>query len=161
MVHDYHMLKQDTEFTKQFLLGIDNVLNWFEERLDDTGLLSKLTYPNYMDAAPGFGPAGSPPGAEEGKSAQITLLFSYSLDHAAILADYHEKSDRARHYRELSMKLKSAVYNTCYDKDKKLFAETPEKVAWTQHTNILAVLADVIPKSEQQALIKRIMNNEN
>jgi len=161
MVHDYYMLKQNPGFTKQFLLGIDNVLNWFEERVDSkTGLLGKLTYPNYMDAAPGFGPAGSPPSAEEGQSAQITLLYAYSLDHAAILADYHEKSNRANHYRGLSAKLKSAVYQTCYDGDKKLFAETPEKVALTQHTNILAVLTDVIPESEQKALIKRIMHND-
>ncbi|MFC2125731.1 alpha-L-rhamnosidase C-terminal domain-containing protein [Bacteroidota bacterium] len=161
MVYDYYMLKQDPEFTRQFLLGIDNVLYWFEQRLDDTGLLGKLTFPNYMDAAPGFGPAGSPPSAEEGQSAQITLLFAYALDHAAILADYHKKSDRAKQYRELSVKLKKTVHETCYDRDKKLFAETPKKSAWTQHTNILAVLADVIPEEEQKELIERIMNNDS
>ena len=160
MIYDYYMLRPNAEFTGQFLMGIDNVLTWFESKLDDNGILGKLQFPNYMDAAPGFGPAGSPPTAQKGQSAQITMLYAYALDHAAILFDFHKKQYLAQKYRELSDSLKSKLYELCYDKEKELFAETPEKKAWTQHTNILAVLADAIPENEQRDMVLRILGNK-
>lgn len=159
MVHDYYMLRPDDGFTGQFMFGIDNVIHWFREKLDHTGLLGKLEWANYMDAAPGFGPAGSPPNAENGHSAQITLLFAYALDHAAELADHHKMELRAMEYRSLAASLKKKVYNLCYDPEKKLFSETPEKKAWTQHTNILAVLTDAIPANEQKDMVQRILDD--
>lgn len=160
MIHDYYMLRPYPEFTEQFLMGMENVLAWFESKLDDNGNLGELPWPNYMDAAPGFGPAGSPPSAEDGQSAQITMLFAYALDHAATLFDHHGKHEQSKKYLELSASLKSNLYKLCYDKDKKLFAETPAKKAWTQHTNILAVLADVIPEKEQKDIVLRILDND-
>jgi hypothetical protein len=160
IIHDYLMYRPDIEFTGQFLLGIDNVLNWFDNRIANTGILGKLQWPNYMDAAPGFGPAGSPPNAEKGQSAQISLLYAYALDYAAKIYDIHGKYNRARDYRVRSRVIKENVYSLCYDPVRKLFAETPEKDAWTQHTNILAVLADAIPQNEQKELILRILDND-
>jgi alpha-L-rhamnosidase len=161
MIHDYYMLRPDFEFTGQFLPGIKNVLGWYELKLADNGILGKLPWPNYMDAAPGFQPAGSPPTAEEGQSAQITMLYAYALDHAAELFDAHEKYEQGKKYRERSASLKSKLYDLCYDEEKKLFAETPAKKAWTQHTNILAVLADAIPQSDQREMMLRILNDGN
>ena len=50
MVHDYWTLREDPDFIKSFLPGIDNVLNWFIQRIDsDTGLLGKVAYWNFVD----------------------------------------------------------------------------------------------------------------
>ena len=160
MIHDYYMLRPNPEYTEQFLMGMENVLSWFESKLDENGILGELPWPNYMDAAPGFGPAGSPPGAENGQSAQITMLFAYALDHAAVLFDFHGEKEQSKRYRSLSDSLKLKLRKLCFDEDKQLFAETPAKTDWTQHTNILAVLADAIPEGEQQDMVLRILNNE-
>jgi hypothetical protein len=159
MIHDYIMYRPDLEFTKQFLIGIDNVLNWFDQRVLDNGILGKLQWPNYMDAAPGFGPAGSPPTAEKGQSAQISLLYAFGLEYAAEIYKIHGEEEQAQDYRNRSKSIKHLVYKLCYDTSRGLFAETPEKIAWTQHTNILAVLTDAIPANEQKEMVLKILND--
>jgi len=160
MIHDHYILRSDSAFTAQFLMGISNVLQWFEQRTDDSGILGKLTWPNYMDAAPGFRPAGAPPGTIEGQSAQITLLYAYALDHAAELYAYHGNQERAAYYEDQSKELKQAVIEKCYDKSKKLFYEKPDKKILTQHTNVLAILTDAIPASEQTELLDKVLKDE-
>ncbi len=160
MIHDHYMLRADSAYTARFLMGISNVLLWFEQRIDTSGLLGKLTWPNYMDAAPGFRPAGAPPGTIDGQSAQITLLFAYALDHAAELFTHHGKQGQATYYQDLSMKLKQAAFEKCYDESKKLFYETPDKQTLTQHTNVLAILTDVIPVNEQAELMHKILEDK-
>jgi hypothetical protein len=160
MIHDHYMLRADPDFTASFLMGISNVLQWFELRLDKSGLLGKLTWPNYMDAAPGFRPAGSPPGTIDGQSAQITLLFAYALDHAAELFTHHGKQVQASYYLDLSKDLKQAVVENCYDEAKELFYETPDRQTLTQHTNVLAILTDAVPEDEQAELMHKILEDK-
>jgi hypothetical protein len=159
MVHDHYMLRADSAFTAGFQMGIRTVLQWFEERIDASGLLGRLTWPNYMDAAPGFGPAGAPPGTINGQSAQISLLYAYALDHAAELFTYFGNPVKASSYQDLSRRLKQAVYDKCYDHTQKLFYETPDRQALTQHTNVLAILSDAIPEPEQAGMMKRILED--
>ena len=159
MVHDHYMLRADSAFTAGFQMGIGTVLQWFEERIDESGLLGRLTWPNYMDAAPGFGPAGAPPGTIDGQSAQISLLYAYALDHAAELFTYYGKQKKATAYQDLSDKLKKAAYDKCYDHRRKLFYETPERQILTQHTNVLAILTDAIPVSQQGDMMTRILED--
>jgi hypothetical protein len=113
-----------------------------------------------MDAAPGFGPAGAPPGTIDGQSAQITLLFAYALDHAAELYAFHGKVGQATHCQDLSAELKQAVLDKCYDESKDLFYETPDKQTLTQHTNVLAILTDAIPVNEQAEMMQKILENK-
>jgi hypothetical protein len=160
MVHDYHQHRQDTAFTKQFLPGIRSVLEWFENRRDKaTGLLGYLPWVNYMDAAPGF-KAGAPPGTQDGQSALNTLLYAYALDRAADLASFHGLKEQAAAYTSVSKKVKEAVYKHCYHQERKMFAETPAKQAWTQHTNIMAVLTNAIPQAAQQDLLKLVLEDK-
>jgi len=43
MINDYWTLRNDPEFIKSFLPGIENVLGWFTRRIDkETGLLGKV-----------------------------------------------------------------------------------------------------------------------
>jgi len=161
MVHDFHRHRPDSAFTRQFLPGIRNVLEWFDRRTDPaTGLLGYLPWVNYMDAAPGF-QAGAPPGTQQGQSALNTLLYAYALDRAAELAGFHGQPERAGMYRRWSAAAKEAVRKRCYSPARGLFAETPAQEAWTQHTNILAVLTDAVPAAEQPALLERVLSDKS
>jgi hypothetical protein len=161
MVHDYHQHRSDSTFTRQFLPGIRSVLDWFENRIDPvTGLLGYLPWVNYMDAAPGF-KAGAPPGTLDGQSALNTLLYAYALDRASELAAFHGQGEQAATYTKVAKRVKEAVYTQCYSPSRKLFAETPDKQVWTQHTNIMAALTDAIPVTEQQALLKQVLEDKS
>ena len=87
MVHDYFMYRDDPDFVKQLLPGIEAVLGWFERRLDGNGMLGPLDWFNFSDWTPGF-LCGAPAGVDDGNSALISLNFVYALDRAGMLFDY-------------------------------------------------------------------------
>jgi hypothetical protein len=158
MVHDYHMYREDDAFIKSNLAGIEAVLSWFEDKLDDNYLLTDLQWWNYVDAVEGFS-RGTPPGAEDGHSTLITLQMIYATDYAAELFENYGKKYLADHYRQLSQKMKEAVMQTSYDAERKLVADTPEKNAFSQHASIMAILTDTAPRALQSDMFDRLVSD--
>lgn len=156
MVHDYHMYREDDAFIKEMLPGVESVLTWFEDHLNENDLLGGLLWWNYADAVEGFS-RGTPPGAEEGNSILLTLQFIYAADYAVELFEGYGKPHLADHYRELSARMKEAVMDLGYDEGRKLIAETPEKDAFSEHTNIMAILTDTAPQEMQQDLFDELV----
>ena len=155
MVHDYHMHRNDSVFIRQFLPNIRSVLSWYEERLQENGLLGPLDWWQFADWTDEF-PNGVPPGAESGNSALITLTYAYTLQRAADLFSFYGYRYEGENYKARANMIKNGVLNACYDKKRKLFAETPEKKIFSQHTNIMAVLTDLVPPLQQQEIMKQI-----
>lgn len=156
MVHDYHMYREDDAFIKSNLAGIEAVLTWFEDKLDDNYILTDLQWWNYVDAVEGFS-RGTPPGADDGHSTLITLQMIYATDYAVDLFENYGKLHLADHYRQLSQKMKEAVMQTSYNEGWQLIADTPEKNAYSQHANIMAILTDTAPESMQAGLFDRLV----
>lgn len=160
MVHDYYMLRDDSAFVKEFLPGIRSVLTWFESRIDDTHTLGPLDWWNFVDWADGF-PNGIPGGADNGHSALISLTFVYALEYAADIFAHYDLNDESLRYRSLARSVKLAVYENCFDHSRQIFADTPEKTDFSQHTNIMAILTDAIPADEQKGLFERIVTDKS
>ncbi len=113
-----------------------------------------------MDVAEGF-PRGVPPGAEGGYSTLITLQWVYALDYAAELFNYYGHSDQAQRYRNLSATTKQAIVRSSYDAERQLVADNPEKTSFSQHANIMAILTDAVPETEQAALLEKILRDSS
>lgn len=62
-------------------------------------------------------------------------------------------------YEKQANELSAIIRNKYWDESKKLFADTPEKTIFSQHTNALAILADVISEKEMPALGKKILSD--
>ena len=159
MIHDYYMFRDDLEFVKKFKPGMVNVLEWFEGRIDETGLLGNLEWWNFTDWAPEFR-NGVPPGAEWGHSASITLQFAYASAFAAELFKATGEDLLAEKYSRLAARSVEAVNEYCYDASAGLYAETPAKEVFSQHTNLFAILTDAAPKDQQAQLMSRILDRE-
>jgi alpha-L-rhamnosidase len=56
--------------------------------------------------------------------------------------------------------MRQGIYEHCWSTQRKLLADTPDRTVFSEHANILGVLYDVIPKSEQQAILRRIVNDQ-
>ena len=158
MVHDFMMYKGDREFIREMMPGVETILGWFERKVDSTGLTGMLNWVNYMDAAEGF-KSGTPPYQHEGHSAQISLLYAYAAKHAAELFEYIGDHQKHKKYMNDYQSLVGQVYGQCYDEKKRLFAETPARQYFTQHTNILAILTDAISVEEQPLLMEKILDD--
>lgn len=160
MVHDYWMHRQDDAFVKSMLPGILSVLNWHEQRIAKTGLNGPLEWWNFVDwsawkNAKDEIAGGVPAGARKGGSSILSLQQAYTYFRAGDLLAHYGKNEQAEHYRELGRKLNKAVYAQCWDAGRGLFADTPDKNAFSQHANILAVLTDALPAVQQAALVQK------
>jgi hypothetical protein len=60
-------------------------------------------------------------------------------------------------YEERARQLKETVRSLYWDEGRKLFADTPAKQKFSQHTNTLAVLAEVVQGSEARELMLRTL----
>jgi hypothetical protein len=168
MVHDYWTLRDDQPFVQAFLPGIDQVLNWFTQRIDpQTGLLGKVEYWNFVDWADewpwiaknriGGVPKG---GSDDGQSSILTMQFAYAAQRAAELYEHFKEPLQGEKYRQLAQNLTKAVYRNCWDLSRGYLADTPEKKDFSMHAQIFGILTNTIPENEQPVLIEKIMNDQ-
>lgn len=159
MMHDYYMYRDDPLFLEQFLPGMETVLNWFERKIDDTGMLANLNWWNFTDWTSGF-QNGIPPGADDGHSANVSMQYVLALLNAADIFSHFGEEEKALHYTQLAYSVADSVLMHCYDEEKGLIAERPEKDVFSQHTNIFAVLAGVYQGDEAKRIMEEVLNDE-
>ena len=154
MLHDYWMYRPDAAFVRAALPGSRAVLAWFAQQEAPDRLLHKLPWWSFIDwtsegkTLPTYGPSG--------ESCMTSLEYLGALSQAAELesalgAPYFAQQNKSR-----AEGLRASLYNKCWDEKRQLLADTPEKTAFSQQANILAVLYDVVPAAAQTELIERI-----
>jgi len=164
MVHDYWMMRDDSAFTRGFLQGIDQVLEWYSRYIDSkTGMLGPVPYWNFVDWAKEW-PwdnekriGGVPPGGQEGGSSITTMQFAYALQRAAELNKYFGNKEKALFYNSISDSLTRSVYRSCFDRKKGYIADTPVKKEFSMHAQILGILTNTIPEKVQREFTEKFM----
>ena len=155
MLHDYWMYRPDREFVAEMLPNTRPVIEWFVRRQDKDGLLKSVPYWTFVDTPAGL--KDFPPVDANGRSAILTLQFFGALQDAAEMEEAMGDKRQAENYRKNARLAAENVYRECWNSRIGLLADTPGKASYSQHANLLAVLYDVIPKTEQQAVMTRIM----
>jgi hypothetical protein len=164
MVHDYWMHRDDRTFVAAQQRGVDNVLAWFGERVDaETGLLGPLPYWSFVDW-PDAWPwkeservGGEPPGARTGGSAILSLQYAITLEYGAKLARAHGRESEAIVRAAQAKSIRAAVVARCWDDQRRLIADTPEKTSFSQHAQAVAVLSGAIDGDKARDLIERTL----
>lgn len=167
MVHDYWMHRDDTEFVKSFLNGIDNVLHFFITKIDkQTGLLGKTGYWNFVDWANEW-PwdnenqiGGVPQGGYNGQSSVLSFHLAYSARHAADLHRWTGDEIKAAYYEKIAENIIKSVKQSCWDDSKNYFANTPEKTEFSMHAQIFAVLAGAVTTNELKDFVTRFESDK-
>lgn len=160
MIHDHYMYKDDLEFTRKFVPGIKTVLDWWIRKVDKTGMPTKMEWWNFTDWSPGF-QNGIPPGADDGYSASVALQLVKTLQLASEMFEDLGYVNEANKYAVLEKRIRESVLKNCYVAEKGMFAETPNKEKFSQHTNIMAILTDAIPTDEQNVLMQKILDDKS
>jgi alpha-L-rhamnosidase len=161
MIHDYWLHRKDDSFIESFSDGIDNVLGWYEKRIDSTGMLGKLSWWPFVDWSWSLdlteNAGGVPPGGCSGGSSIITLQYAYTLKRAAELFDYFGKKEKSAKYSLLANSLINNTIKLCWDDSRGLLADRPDKQSFSQHANIMAVLTDALSNDKQKELMEKIL----
>ncbi|WP_263357557.1 alpha-L-rhamnosidase-related protein [Acidicapsa ligni] len=159
MLHDNYMYRPDTEFVKSILPGTRTVLDWFASYQHADGLLGKTPWWNFVDwievqkEFPSYD-------KQNGETCLVTMQYISALQDAidlesALGSKEHVQIDRAR----LDAAIKGER-TLCWDASRKLMADSPAKDIFSQHTNMLGVLYDVVPRSEQAEVMRQIVGHE-
>jgi hypothetical protein len=134
------------------------VLDWFERRIDDTGLVGPIPWWPYVDWAREW-QRGVPPGGIEGHSVVITLQLAYALERAADLEMALGVSENASTDRRLARSLREAVRARAWDGTRGLFRDTPDGGSYSQQANVLAVLTNAVPEDQKAGLMQRLLSD--
>lgn len=157
MIHDYYYYRNDPAFVKSMIPGIRQLLSFFSRYQQLDGSLKDLPYWVFTDWCEskgwyrGIGPMG-----KNGNSAMLDaqLLWAYKL--ASELEKKFGSEGIAKEYDQAAELLQNTIRKKYWNQNRKLFADTPEKDLFSQHTNALAILSGIITKDSAAAVADKI-----
>jgi alpha-L-rhamnosidase len=154
MIHDWWMYRPDPEPARASLEGVRSVLHWFAAYERPDGLLKQLPWWSFID----WVPAGTiPTYGANGESCMTTLEYLGALDDASDLEKALGDPLFAARDRVRAAHVRAGLTAQCWDAQRGLLAETPDKNSFSQQANILGVLYDVIPKDAQKAVLRKML----
>ena len=157
MLHDYWMYRPDSAPVKESLPGTRTVLDWFAQYEQPDGLLKRLPWWSFVD----WVSQGEIPSYDaNGESCTTTLEYLGALQDAADMELALGDADLAARERSRAEHVRSGLREKCWDARRRLLADNPSLATFSQQTNVLGVLYDVIPRGEQQDVLKRIEATE-
>ena len=156
MVHDYHWYVADVPFVRRMLPGVRTVLSFFEGYQKENGSLGSLPWWRYFDWVPEW-PNGDAPQDADGSAALFDLQLLMAYRWAAALEKAAGLPELAQVYSERERVLRATIRTLYWDAGRELFADTPSKKMFSQHTNTMAVLADVVSGEPARALMLRTL----
>jgi hypothetical protein len=121
-------------------------------------MVTNLKWWSFTDWTIDF-PSGIPPGADNGYSANISLQFVKTLENAQAVLNYFNLQYEVKTYQTLSNTIKKSVLEKCFDEEKGLIAETPDKKEYSQHTNILGILTDTFKEENQSEIMQKVLED--
>jgi len=156
MVHDHWMHRGDADFLRARLPGVRAVLERYARTVDETGLVGRMPWWNFVDWADAW-PAGVPPTDEAGHSTPVSLLFIEALRQGADLEGALGQESEAARLRALADSVRAGVRRSAWNSERGLFADAPGGTLFSQQTNALAILAEVVPASAQASVMEKIL----
>ena len=157
MVHDYWRYVDDPAFVRRMMPGVRAVLSFFEGFQKENGSLESLPWWRYFDWVPSW-QSGNPPQGKDGSSAPFDLLLLMALRWAGDLESALGMRAMADVYRERERQLRETAQKLYWDEEGKLYSDTPNGEQYSQHTNTLAVLANLVTGSAARELMLRALS---
>lgn len=161
MIADYYELTRDKDFIRAYKNGIAHTLGGFEKNMNDLNLVNQTPYRYFVDWYTGPNNGGGTATNNGGEnSAVVSLHYAYALMHASKLFAEIGDDAASQEYAKRAKEIKVSVYDLCYDTEKEMFAERPDKSIYDQHTNIMAILTNAIDEDLQKELLVKLLNKK-
>jgi alpha-L-rhamnosidase len=154
MVHDFWMYRPDAGQVRAWLPGTRTVLDWFATHEQNDGLLDHLPWWSFVD----WVPSGEIPNYDShGESCTTSLEYLGALNDGADLEKEVGDAEIADRYTQRAARIRTGIFEKCWDTSRGLLADNPDRKTYSQQTNILAVLYDVVPASQRASVMKKLM----
>jgi alpha-L-rhamnosidase len=163
MLHDYWMYRPDSEFVKEKLPGMRQIIEFFQKYQQPEGSLQNVPYWNFTDwvANRKGWVTGTAPVGNKGNSSVLDLQLLLAYQTAAELENSLGMKVFAQLYKRRARQLIQTIRDRYWDEAKGMFADTPEKAEFSQHANSLAILTGLISGNKASILAKKILTDDN
>ncbi len=159
MLHDYLMIYNEPEYIKSKLPIMRLLLQYFMDHERADGTLKKLDYHQFVDWS--FA-AGQAPIDEKGYSAVVDLHYLLALKWAVALEKELGSEYFTKIYSQKIKKLSASLKEIYWNESKGLFSDVPTSdTLFSQHTNCLAILTDVIKGEEAKEVMKKVLAKQD
>lgn len=160
MCYDYWMYRGDQDYLQTLLPATRSVLGWYESFLKDDYSLKKIPFWYFCDWAKGF-QNGVIPREDDGNSAMQDLNYLLALEESAKMEKAFGISGMAEHYMQIAKQIRERFNAKYWDESKQMYADTHDHRNFSQHSNILAILADIVTGEKAKALCQRILTDSS
>ena len=159
MCHDYWMYRGDAGFLKSMMPAVRTILSWYESYLRPDMSLDRIPFWFFMDWC--GTPDGEPVRERDGNSIVQDLQYVLALSAAAEMEESFGQPAMAKHYSETADAIRSTIKDKYWDEDRGLFADTFGRSSYSQHGNILAILAGAVSGKDAGALFDRLLDDRS
>lgn len=156
MIEDYDVFFHDDEVIREHWRGICDVLDWFDRRKTESGLIGYVGGWNFSDWVPGWRGGRSDRG-EQLPETLLNLICAEACRAAAELA--RRIGTDGSVYAERRLALLGAVNRFCRSEKDGLYTDVPGRPWFSQHVNAWAVLAGAAAPDRRDALADAVMND--
>ena len=169
MLHDHMMYFGDKKLIRKHLPAVDSILNFFQDNLDETGLVGQIggalfknKYWSFIDWTPEWDETkGMPLAGLKGSVTMESLLYILGLQKATELAEFTRRSGIAEEYRRRAESIKKAISVYCMGKRTGLKGEVipliqdgPGVEEYSVHCQVFAILADIVSPDEGKKMLQ-------
>ncbi len=156
MLHDHMLYERNSDRIKDLLPVADGILRYFERNINDSGVVGPLGVWSYVDWVSTWH-GGIP--TLTGSIAVYNFMLIVAYENAYEMALFSGRRGLAEEYKEKAEKLRISTKSYFYDENKKLFKDSEESV-FSMHSQIWAVLADVVTGNEARDLLQRTYDDK-
>lgn len=159
MIYDHYQFFHSTEVIREHWRGIADVLHHFLSRRDANGLVgSPAGEWNFSDWT-GQWCGGRCNRNNHQPETLLNFIVATTCTKVAQLAV--AIGEDGNYYTLSAQELLQKVRQQCFVPEKGLFADTPDKCWFSQHTNIWAILAGATTSQETPAIIQALLRDES
>lgn len=151
MLYDYWMMRDDRDWLRQYLPAARSILGWYEGYLREDMSLNRIPHWFFADWADTF-TYGEPNYGKEGTSAYQDLVLILALREQAAMESAFGITALGNHYSNLAQRMAETIKPKYWNAQRSLLSDTPEQNTYSQHVNVLAILADIFTPEEARTV---------
>ena len=157
MLGDIAWNHDDRATVRARLPGLVHTLMGMEEFALDNGLLGRTPGWNFVDWVGGWNNGVPPDGDSDRPNAEINLEYLHALLSGLRAAEALGEQHLAAHWRARADRLRSAIREEFWCPDRALFASDTGRTAFSQHSQALALLADVLAPQDAERCFEALV----
>ncbi|MEK3850251.1 MULTISPECIES: family 78 glycoside hydrolase catalytic domain [Paenibacillus] len=159
MLAEHYAYYGDLELIMKYRPAMIELMDWFHHRLTNDGIIGVTSnlYWTYFDWVESW-PVGAPPESQERPMFLLSFMYAAALEKCASLLQITGWPDAARTMLTRMEQVRSSLKQLAWSEERQLFRDLPDLEIYSQHTQVMAVLSEVVKGEEAKRLMERALS---